>query len=150
MLRPRIQPLTTDQVIAYLKVLASVAAADGGVDDAERFMFETAMSDYGLPEKARVLVRQCLDAPPTVETELRRIEDGALRRLMLRDAFLMAAADGRISEAERDRIDHIRQALRLPEDEARACEAWVNEGLAWLERGDEMVGTMAHHRRSMF
>lgn len=150
MLRLRVQPLTTDQTLAYLKLLATVAAADGAVDDAERLMFEAAMSDYGLPDQARRLVRQCLDDPPRIDAELRRLEDPAVRRLFLRDAFLMAYADGRITEQERGRIGGIRTALRLSEDDARASEAWVKEGMAWLERGDEMVGTVEPHRRSMF
>ena len=150
MLRLRVQPLTTDQVITYLKVLASVSAADGRIEDSERSMFEAAMADYGLPDKARALVRQCLETPPQIDTELRRLEDAAVRRLMLRDAFLMAYADGQVSPAEADRIERIRMALRLGEDDARASEAWVAEGLRWLERGDEMVGTIRSHRRSMF
>lgn len=150
MLRIRTQPLSTDQVLGYLKALAAVAAADGRIDESERHLFEAAMEDYGLPAHARTLVRQCLDNPPLVEPELRRVEDGAVRRVILRDAYLMAYADGEISDAERQRIDRIRAALRLPEDEARAAEAWVKEGLAWLERGDEMVGTMKPRRRSMF
>ena len=150
MLRLRIQPLTTDQVLVYLKLLATVAAADGDVEDAERLMFEAAMSEYGLPEHARNLVRGCLDRPPGIDAELRRIDDAAVRRLFLRDAFLMAYADCRITEAERAAIEEIRVALRLSEDDARASEAWVREGVAWLERGDEMVGTMGPHRRSMF
>jgi len=150
MLRLRVQPLTTDQVLAYLKTLAAVAAADGALEEAERAMFEATMADYGLPDDARTLIRACLDVPPSVDNELRRIDDGAVRRLILRDAWLMAYADGRVTDAERGRLESIRQALRLPESEAAAAEGWVREGVAWIERGDEMVGTLAPHRRSMF
>jgi uncharacterized membrane protein YebE (DUF533 family) len=150
MLRLRVQPLTTDQVLAYLKTLAGVAAADGALEEAERAMFEATMADYGLPDDARTLIRGSLDAPSPMDVELRRIEDGAVRRLILRDAWLMAYADGRVTDAERARLEAIRLALRLPEAEAAAAEGWVREGVAWIERGDEMVGTLAPHRRSMF
>jgi uncharacterized membrane protein YebE (DUF533 family) len=150
MLRLRVQPLTTDQVLVYLKTLAGVAAADGDVTEAERAMFEATMADYALPDEARGLIRRCLDAPPTVDSDLRRVEDGAVRRLILRDAWLMAYTDGRVSDPERQRLESVRRALRLPEPEAEAAEGWVREGLAWIERGDEMVGTLSPHRRSMF
>ncbi|MBI5486790.1 MAG: TerB family tellurite resistance protein [Deltaproteobacteria bacterium] len=150
MLRLRIQPLNTDQVLLYLKLLSGVAAADGEVSEAERAMFEATMADYGLPDDARRQVRSCLDAPPSIDGELRRLEDGPVRRLFLRDAWLMAYMDGRVSDPERERLESVRRALRLPESEAAAAEGWVREGLAWIERGDEMVGTLAPHRRSMF
>lgn len=150
MLRLRVQPLNTDQVLLYLKLLAGVAAADGEISEAERAMFEATMADYELPQEARKLIRACLGAPPSVEIELRRLEDGALRRLFLRDAWLMAYADGRVSDPERERLESVRRALRLPESEAEAAEGWVREGLTWIERGDEMVGTLSPHRRSMF
>jgi len=150
MLRLRVQPLSTDQVLAYLKTLAAVAAADGEIGEAERAMFEATMADYGLPAEARTLIRGCLDAPPSVEADLRRIEDGAVRRLVLRDSWLMAYADGRVTDAERTRLEAIRRALRLPESETDAAEGWVREGVSWIERGDEMVGTLAPRRRSMF
>jgi uncharacterized tellurite resistance protein B-like protein len=150
MLRLRVQPLTTDQVLLYLKTLAAVAAADGAVTEAERATFEATMADYGLPDEARGLIRSCLDAPVAVDIDLRRLQDGAVRRLFLRDAWLMAYADGRVSDPERERLETVRLALRLPESEAAAAEGWVREGLAWIERGDEMVGTLAPHRRSMF
>lgn len=150
MLRLRVQPLSTDQVLLYLKTLAGVAAADGKVTEAERAMFEATMADYGLPEEARKLVRACLDAPPPVDLELRRLQDPAVRRLLLRDAWLMAYADGLVSDPERRRLEAILAALRLPPEEAAAAEGWVREGLNWIERGDEMVGTLQPHRRSMF
>jgi uncharacterized membrane protein YebE (DUF533 family) len=150
MLRLRVQPLTTDQVLLYLKTLAGVAAADGEVAEAERAMFEATMADYGLPEEARKLIRACLDAPPGVDLELRRLQDAAVRRLLLRDAWLMAYADGSVSEPERRRLTALLEALRLPPDDAVAAEGWVREGLSWIERGDEMVGTLQPHRRSMF
>ena len=150
MLRLRVQPLNTDQVLLYLKVLCGVAAADGEITEAERAMFEATMADYGLPDHARRLTRGCLDAPPAIEGELRRLDEGPVRRLFLRDAWLMAYMDGRVSDPERERLDAVRRALRLPESEAAAAEGWVREGLAWIERGDEMVGTLSAHRRSMF
>ncbi len=150
MLRLRVQPLTTDQVLLYLKTLAGVAAADGDVSEAERAMFEATMADYGLPEEVRKLIRACFDAPPTVDLELRRLQDAAVRRLLLRDAWLMAYADGNVSEAERLKLTALLEALRLPPAEAAAAEGWVREGLNWIERGDEMVGTLQPHRRSMF
>ncbi|MBI5500443.1 MAG: TerB family tellurite resistance protein [Deltaproteobacteria bacterium] len=150
MLRLRVQPLNTDQVLLYLKLLSGVAAADGEVSEAERAMFEATMADYGLPDDARRQIRSCLDAPPSIDGDLRRLEDGAVRRLFLRDAWLMAYMDGRVSDPERERLETVRRALRLPESEAAAAEGWVREGLAWIVRGDEMVGTLAPHRRSMF
>jgi uncharacterized membrane protein YebE (DUF533 family) len=150
MLRLRVQPLSTDQVLLYLKTLAGVAAADGDVTEAERAMFEATMADYDLPDEVRGLIRACLDAPPSVDVDLRQLEDGAVRRLLLRDAWLMAFSDGRVSDPEHERLEMLRRALRLPESEAAAAEGWVREGLAWIERGDEMVGTLAPRRRSMF
>jgi uncharacterized membrane protein YebE (DUF533 family) len=134
----------------YLKSLALVAAADGEVDESERAMFEATMADYELPETARKLVRSCLAACPPIDVELRRLEDPVVRRVILRDAHLMAYADGRLTEPERGRLETIRRALRLEQREAEAADAWVREGLGWLERGDEMVGTLPARRRSMF
>jgi tellurite resistance protein len=150
MLRLRTQGLSPGDAVAYLEALSAVAAADGGIEEAERSMFEATMSDLGLAAEARDRVRRALEVPPDPRVAVRDVGTEPVRRLILRDAYLMAQADGEISAAERDVLQALRHTLHLGAADAAECEAWVREGLAWLERGDEMIGLGTPRRRPMF
>lgn len=95
--------------VAYCHMIASVCAADGMMDGAEREFLDQAMDELGLTEEERDQVR---NFEGTEEAE--RIVKGMSlpRRESLRDALLGATlADGKISPHESALVKRISALL---------------------------------------
>ena len=79
--------------------------------------------------------------PPTLEEILEELgpESG---RLALRDALLMATADGSIDGDEYDVLQEISDHLGLAENAVTDLIEWAKKGYGWMEEGIELLNTL--------
>jgi DnaJ-domain-containing protein 1 len=64
-------------------------------------------------------------------------------RLALRDAVLMAAADGTVDEDEREALDAIAEHLDLQPDAVNRLLAWTVEGYSWMQSGYDLLNDLS-------
>jgi len=129
-----------DIVERYLTVMAAVLHADRIVHEAEETLFLRMLRDAGIRGEFEEKCRALLD-----ETN-RDVEIASLRAALdavdtetlvwiIRDAFLMADADGGVSDDELSVIDECLRLAGIEEGRLEAVHAWGNETLAHLKRG---------------
>ena len=121
------QTVSPDQAEAMARALFSVAAADGHLHprEAQKIReFFAAMT--GSPGNLQAVVT----APPTDGAHLASLLNSAeLRLLFLRNALLLAYADGVYSTSESRVIDEFARALGISETETNLLEVQVSEFL---------------------
>ena len=113
--------------VAYLKVVASLAAADGRIGATEQDLIRTACRDFELnAQETDEVVRAAADPEQaeildTVET----LRESPLRFTLLADMTHVAHADGRYTREERTEIVEISQILGTTYAELAAIDRRV-------------------------
>jgi uncharacterized tellurite resistance protein B-like protein len=100
----------------YLIVVASLAAADHEIDDAELVPLEELCRELALSDADRdtVLATARQPDPARVDASLARLkQDVALRVRLLTDAIAIVFADGKIAPLESQRIAQLGEALEI-------------------------------------
>ncbi len=141
MLPDTLHKLPQSERFAYAKILAYMTRVDNELAVEEMAMFEQRLGTALLSPKQREKIRSFLKSPPTLEECIEGLgpESG---RLALRDALLMAAADGTVDEDEREALDEIAEAVGLlPESVDRLLE-WVVSGYRWMQDGYDLLNQM--------
>ncbi len=103
-----------------LKAMIAVAAADGGLDDAEVELIQQVYQDHaGKPISAEEIASAAEATPRDVLlAELSAAApalDKATKEEIVRSAYLTLLADDRIAGEERKRLQDIAAALKVPE-----------------------------------
>jgi tellurite resistance protein len=103
-----------------LKAMIAVAAADGGLDDAEVHLIQQVYQDHaGKPISAEEIASAAEAIPrDTLLAELSAAApalDKATKEEIVRAAYLTLLADDRIAGEERKKFQDIAAALRFPE-----------------------------------
>ena len=106
MLPDTVHKLPREERYAYARLLAFMARVDNELTVDEMAMFEQRLGTALLSPNQRQMIRSALKTPPTLEECLSGLGPEA-GRLALRDATLMAAADGTVDEDERDVLQTI-------------------------------------------
>ena len=141
MLPDTLHKLPQSERFAYAKVLAYMTRVVNELAVEEMAMFEQRLGTALLSPKQRERIRDYLKNPPSLEECLEGLgpESG---RLALRDALLMAAADGTVDEDEREALDDIAEAVGLlPEAVDRLLE-WVVNGYRWMQDGYDLLNQL--------
>jgi uncharacterized membrane protein YebE (DUF533 family) len=123
-------------------LLAYMTRVDNELTVEEMSMFEQRLGTALLSPKQRDMIRASLKNPPPLEKCLENlgVEAG---RLALRDAVLMAAADGTVDEDERDVLDEIAEHLGLQPDAVNRLLTWTEEGYAWMKSGYDLLNDLS-------
>lgn len=100
-----------DEAIAGLRVLVSVAKADGVLRDEERALLEHAFHDVQLPDG--IDLQWLLDEPIDIEAVLKQLTTEQAREHAYAAAYALACADGECSPAERDLLIRVRDTLGI-------------------------------------
>tara|TARA_Y200000002_G_C22238130_1_gene478484 strand:+ start:114 stop:476 length:363 start_codon:yes stop_codon:yes gene_type:complete len=108
----------------------------------EMAMFEQRLGTALLSPKQRELIRQALKSPPALEECLAGLSDEA-GRLALRDAILMAAADGNVDDDEKAVLLEIIAHLGLPEEALDKLLKWTVEGYNWMQNGYDILNELS-------
>ena len=141
MLPDTLHQLPRDERFAYARLLAYMARIDDEITVDELAMFEQRIGTALLSPNQREELRLALKNPPTLEECLDGLgpESG---RLALRDAMLMATADGSIDGDEYDVLKEISEHLGLTENAVDELIEWAKKGYRWMNEGVELLNTL--------
>ena len=142
MLPDTVHKLPQAERFAYAKLLAHITRIDNELTVEEMSMFEQRLGTALLSPKQRGLIRDALKNPPSLEECLDDLGQEA-GRLALRDAVLMAAADGTVDDDERDALEEIAEYLDLQADAVNRLLAWTVEGYAWMQSGYDLLNDLS-------
>lgn len=106
MLPDTVHKLPREERFAYARLLAYMARIDDELTIDEMAMFEQRLGTALLSPNQRQMIRDELKNPPSLEECMENLS-GEAGRLALRDAVMMAAADGNVDEDERDALEDI-------------------------------------------
>ena len=105
-------------------------------------MFELRLGTALLSPNQRELIRQALKTPPPLDECLAGLSEEA-GRLALRDAILMAAADGTVDDDEKEVLMEIIAHLGLPEEALERLLKWTVDGYNWMQNGYDILNDLA-------
>ena len=142
MLPDTVHKLPQAERFAYAKLLAHITRIDNELTVEEMSMFEQRLGTALLSPRQRELIRTALKNPPSLEECLDDLGQEA-GRLALRDAVLMAAADGNVDEDEREALETIAEYLELQPDAVNRLLAWTVEGYAWMQSGYDLLNDLS-------
>ena len=132
MLPDTIHTLPREERFAYARLLAFMARVDNELTVDEMAMFEQRLGTALLSPSQRKIIRSALKNPPSLEECLEGMSEEA-GRLALRDATLMAAADGTVDDDEREVLNQIVEHFDLALDSVERLLAWTKKGYAWMQ-----------------
>ena len=124
---------------AYVGVLICVAAADGDLVREESAAIEAAMGRAMIRPNQRERMRPWLITPPDVEELLNEMSQDA-KRVVLRDAIIIAAVDGDYHASELEIIQTISKSAKVRHSELEQLFAWLEEGWRWMAEGRGILG----------
>ena len=142
MLPDTVHKLPQAERFAYAKLLAHMTRVDNELTVEEMSMFEQRLGTALLSPKQRDAIRASLKNPPSLEECLADLGQESGRRA-LRDAVLMAAADGTVDEDEREALDAIAKHLDLMPDAVNRLLKWTVEGYNWMQSGYDLLNDLS-------
>ena len=142
MLPDTIHKLSREERFSYARLLAFMTRVDNELTVDETAMFEQRLGTALLSPNQRELIRQALKSPPPLEECLAGLSDEA-GRLALRDAILMAAADGNVDDDEKAVLLQIIAHLGLPEEALDKLLKWTVEGYNWMQNGYDILNELS-------
>ena len=123
---------------AYCHVLAAVALADGRISTEEYANYESRMGMALLPPEERVILRQELKRGRSFINAANHMHPAHLR-IALRDALLMAAADGHYDAREMDVVKELARKASFSDEDLENLYDWIDEGWAWMKKGRNVL-----------
>ena len=142
MLPDAIHKLSREERFSYARLLAFMTRVDNELTVDEMAMFEQRLGTALLSPNQRELIRQALKSPPPLEECLAGLSDEA-GRLALRDAILMAAADGNVDDDEKAVLLEIIAHLGLSEEALDKLLKWTVEGYNWMQNGYDILNELS-------
>ncbi len=142
MLPDTIHKLSREERFSYARLLAFMARVDNELTVDEMAMFEQRLGTALLSPNQRELIRQALKSPPPLDECLSGLSEEA-GRLALRDAILMAAADGTVDDDEKEVLTEIIAHLGLPSESLDRLLNWTVEGYTWMQSGYDILNDLA-------
>ena len=142
MLPDTIHKLSREERFSYARLLAFMTRVDNELTVDEMAMFEQRLGTALLSPNQRELIRQALKSPPPLEECLAGLSDEA-GRLALRDAILMAAADGNVDDDEKAVLLEIIAHLGLSEEALVKLLKWTVEGYNWMQNGYDILNELS-------
>ena len=142
MLPDTVHKLPREERYAYARLLAFMARVDNELTIDEMAMFEQRLGTALLSPKQREMIRTAVKTPPSLEECLSGLGPEA-GRLALRDATLMAAADGTVDEDELAVLETIVEHLGLAENSVERLLDWTVKGNLWMQEGFDLLNTLS-------
>ena len=137
MLPDTIHTLPREERFAYARLLAFMTRVDNELTVDEMAMFEQRLGTALLSPSQRKIIRSALKNPPSLE------ECEEAGRLALRDATLMAAADGTVDDDEREVLNQIVEHFDLALESVERLLAWTKKGYAWMQQGTDILNEIS-------
>jgi uncharacterized tellurite resistance protein B-like protein len=132
------ETIAREELLSFGQALVLMANADHRMTRDEQIAVTRAILDIGLSvDDAEALWKSTPDEPSVLDA-IRRWTSPVLRRVLLKQLFIVAYADGEYSPEERAVLDRIFGALALDPSVRDAMESWVQRGIAWQREGIEL------------
>ena len=142
MLPDTIHKLSREERFSYARLLAFMTRVDNELTVDEMAMFEQRLGTALLSPNQRAMIREALKSPPPLDECLAGLSEEA-GRLALRDAVLMAAADGEVDDDERGVLEEIISHLGLSEESLSRLLKWTVDGYAWMQSGYYLLNDLS-------
>jgi len=117
--------VSEQEALAGLRVLISVAKADGALDADKRKALENAFAGLKLP--AGLTPQALLEEQIDLEAQLRLLASPAARESTYQSALGLVQLDGQCTPAEKQVLDHVRATLRIDDQEASLARKVLDE-----------------------
>ena len=90
----------------------------------------------------RKTIRNALKTPPSLEECLEGMGEET-GRLALRDATLMAAADGEVDDDEKEVLQQIVEHFGMASDSMERLLKWTSQGYTWMQKGYDILNDIS-------
>lgn len=142
MLPDTIHKLPREERFAYARLLAFMARVDNELTVDEMAMFEQRLGTALLSPSQRKTIRNALKTPLSLEECLEGMGEET-GRLALRDATLMAAADGEVDDDEKEVLQQIVEHFGMASDSMERLLKWTLQGYAWMQKGYDILNDIS-------
>jgi uncharacterized tellurite resistance protein B-like protein len=142
-----LQKLNREEMITYLKCLATIAAIDGRVHEKEREHFTRFMNVLDLSDDVKVQILDYFNNPPELRPLLKQVSNPHLKMLIMQDAYMMAYIDGEFHVKESRAIKEIIKLLEIKEHQMSRVEEWAKEGVDWYTKGEKLLEDAIFYQR---
>lgn len=129
-----IAEMSEEEKIIFLKILVSLAKADGNFDDNEKAFIKDTTIIFGLNKS---YIEEIL-APITKQELIQKASKITNRHAalhLIKEACLLANSDGDLSDEEIIFIGQIGQAMNIELEKIEEISQWVAERIIWQEHG---------------
>lgn len=124
--------LNEEQRIAFMKALASLANADGKLDQEEVDFIKQVAIIYGVPEKRVEEILQVKSEDEVVEA-VKLIDNRRAALELIKEMCILAHADDELSDSEVMLIGRVGQAMGVELEKIEQISQWVIDRVIWLE-----------------
>ena len=142
MLPDTVHKLPREERFAYARLLAFMARVDNELTVDEMAMFEQRLGTALLSPSQRKIIRSALKSPPSLD-EWREGMGEDTGRLALRDATMMAAADGTVDDDEREVLFEIVEHFGLADGSVERLLKWASKGYLWMQEGYDILNEIS-------
>ena len=142
MLPDTVHKLPREERFAYARLLAFMARVDNELTVDEMAMFEQRLGTALLSPSQRKMIRNALKPPPSLEECLEGMGEET-GRLALRDATLMAAADGEVDDDEKEVLQQIVEHFGMASDSMERLLKWTAQGYTWMQKGYDILNDIS-------
>ncbi|MBT3476940.1 MAG: TerB family tellurite resistance protein [Euryarchaeota archaeon] len=142
MLPDTVHKLPREERFAYARLLAFMARVDNELTVDEMAMFEQRLGTALLSPSQRKVIRSALKTPPSLEECLEGMGEET-GRLALRDATLMAAADGEVDDDEKEVLQQIIEHFGMAPDSMERLLKWTAQGYVWMQKGYDILNDIS-------
>ena len=139
MLPDTLSEMRPEECIAYAEIMAAVATCDGKFTSDEMSAYEARTASLLVQPYVRERLQGMVNEMVDLDSYLKTLSSHGLK-LVLRDAILMAACDGKYVEEELEIIEKIASAAGVDQELLNQLYTWLLEGWAWHHRGHQMLG----------
>lgn len=119
-----------EEKISFLKAVLSVAKVDQDIDQTELSYYQQLSAELGLgsDEFSRVQTT-VLSGNEPLEDSLDQIQERSTKLQLLYQMMLIACADGKVEEAEYDRIKEAAAYMKVEEEKTKEIADLVRESI---------------------
>lgn len=134
-----LQKLNREEVVTYLKSMATIASIDGEIHQKEKEYFTRLMNILSIEDELQVEIMNYFEQPPELRGLLMNIKNPHLKILILQDAYMMAYIDGDFKKVESRAINEIIRILEIKPGMVEKVSAWAKEGVKWQMEGEKLL-----------
>lgn len=126
--------------ISYLTGLIRLAKCNGVVTPEERVFFDNAAVGLGLSDVDRFALNTFWDREENLAVSFSGRYQAAY---FMQEAIQICKVDGTYDDIEKREVRKIGSEIGIDENEIEKIEVWVDEGLSWRKKGEELIDNIA-------